>query len=388
MAIEYAPNCSYHYWCMGIMSPTATVPAPPLVLIKGTEFEPEKEIEFEDDEGHTGTATTKMSTYRSSARSSPSFTDKTRYKEGWEDLWYLLLGSADDKGAVRKVEKKDQTGVYDYTFAVNTSNPQDPLFCTLYNGFAKTEKDAFRYDDCLLNELEINFSNEEAMTYTPTFAANYPYFNQQNPARVIPKTTVFTKSAEVSIYIAPFRDSGYATEEEIIEAGAKYGCYIEGSLNVNNNAEDQPCSSDEFGTSTKVLGSREAEFSLTIPWTDKTKGLEYTFMGGSKDATKVTYENDYKTVWIVCESSPITVYETQTNTQTHEEELVEVKTDYNYKTIIKIPQINLTLADSPQSGSDSKQIELEGTIMENGTDSFIETVITTDLENLHIQTSS
>ena len=49
------------------------------------------EIEMQDDEGHMGTATTKMSSYRKTATASPSYTDRTRYKEGWEDIWYLLL---------------------------------------------------------------------------------------------------------------------------------------------------------------------------------------------------------------------------------------------------------------------------------------------------------
>lgn len=368
MSSEFAPPLTYHYWLLGINNPDMSEDADPLVLIKGTEFEPEKEIETADDEGHTGTATTKMATYRTKAYSNPKFTDKTRYKEGWEDIWFLLLGSADiNTGDVRKTAKVDEATVFDYTFAVNSAQPQNPYFCTLYNGFAKTEHDAYKYQDCLLNEFELKFSNEDAMTYTATFAANFPKFNQTNPARVMPRKTVFTKSSEVSVYIAPFREIGYTTLDQMKQYGHKYGCYIEGGISVKNNAETQPCSSDEFGTATKVLGNREAEFNLTLPWTDSTKKLEYIYMGGSENSTTVTSDNDVKTVWIVCESENIG------------------ETDYRYTTIIKIPEINLTLANSAQSGSDSKQLELEGTIMENGTDSFIETIITTDLEDLHIQ---
>ena len=372
---ELAPNLSYHYWLLGI-NPEPDVNGTNTVLVKGSEFEHGKEIEFQDDEGHTGTATTKMSSYRSKAYSAPSFTDKTRYKEGWEDMWMLLLGSDDEteQHAVRKVAKNDEPTVFDYTFKVNSANPQDPKFCTIYNGFAKTTHDAFLYENCLLNELEITFSNEEAMTYKPTFSANFPQFNQQNPARVLPKTSVFTKTSDVSIYIAPYREQGY-TEEEMLEFGVKYGCFIEGTLNVNNNVEDQPCAGDEFGTSTKVLGNREATFNLTLPWTSQTKKLEYQFMGGADDATKVVADNDYKTVWIILESDTIT----------KESEGQTVPTNYKYKTVIKIPEINMTVANSPQGGSDAKQLELEGNIMENGTDSFIETIITTDLPELHMQ---
>ena len=44
--------------------------------------------------------------------------------------------------------------------------------------------------------------------------------------------------------------------------------------------------------------------------------------------------------------------------------------------------------DSPQSGTDAKQIELEGNIQENGTDSFSECTIVTDLADLHIDDGS
>ena len=366
MAREVAPNLSYHYWGLGVIGKDLDGEADPLVMVRGSEFTPDKEIEMEDDEGHMGTATTIMSSYRTSASSSPSYIDKTRYKEGWEDAWYLLLGSDDGNGNVRKTQlaaaTDDNPAVNQFTFKVNVANPQDPVFATLHNGFAKTTNDAFKYEDCLLNEFEISGSNSEAPTYTNTFAANFPKFNQPNPARVYPSTSVFTKTDEVKIYIAP--KGTYATEEAL--AQYMYPCFIEYGLNVNNNVESEPCASDEFGTSTKVLGNREATFNVTVPWTEATKHLEYTYMGGAADATEVTSENDEKTVWIVFESGPIG------------------STEHNYKTIIKIPEIVLTNSDSAQSGSDAKQIELEGNIQENGTDSFIECVIITDLEDLHI----
>ena len=360
---KIAPNLSYHYWYLGIIGEGLETEADPLVLVRGSEFTPDKEITSEDDEGHTGTATTKMSTYRASATASPSYTDKTRYKGGWEDAWYLLLGSADpETGEIRKEEVDSTNGVYEYTFAVNSTNPQDPAFATLHNGFAKTEHDAFRYENCLLNEFEVSGSNKEAPTYTNTFASNFPKFNQQNPARVLPQFNIFTKPSEVAIYIAPKGEYTLTTIEQY-----KYPCFIEYSFNVNRNVETQPCSSDDFGTSTKVLGDLEAELSITLPWTEDTKHLEYTYMGGSANATEVTDENDEKTVWIVFTSGNIG------------------SSTYKYQTIIKIPEVVLTNADSPQSGSDAKQIELEGSIKENGSDSFIETIITTDLEDLHIQ---
>lgn len=361
---ELAPSLTYHYWGMGYDDSSKGMK----VLTRGTEFDHQKEITFEDDEGHMGTGTTKMSAYRATATAAPSWTDKTRYKEGWEDIWYLLLGSEDAVShKVRKSTVDGATGVFDYIFAQNATNPQDPLFCTVFNGFAKTTNDAFVYENCLLNEFELTGSNEEAPTYTVTFASNYPKFNQPNPARVFPKRTVFTKPSEVTLYIAP---QGEYTAETDLEQ-YKYPCFIEWSLNVNNNVETQPCSSDDFGTSTKVLGDREAEFSATVPWTEATKFLEYQFMGNDKNATNVSEENDIKTVWIVMKSAEILSAE-------------GTGTGKYYTTTIKIPEIVLTAGDSDQAGDEAKQIVLEGKIQENGTDSFIETEIRTDLANLNV----
>lgn len=367
MVREVAPNLSYHYWGLGVRGLELDEEASPMVLVRGSEFNHEREIEMEDDEGHMGTATTRMSSYRTKASANPSFTDKCRYKEGWEDMWLLLLGSAlGTSGHETDIRKTTlTTGVYQYDFKVNTEAPQDPYFATLYNGFAKTSDDAYKYEDALLSEFEVSGSNEDAPTYTSTFATNYPKFHQNNPARVFPTTTVFPKSADVKVYIAP---QGTYTESSIEQY--EYPCYLEWSFNVNNNIEAVPCSGDDFGESTKVLGNREGEVNITVPWTSATKHLEYEFQGNDANATEVSTENDVKTIWFIMENTTIG------------------STEYKYKTIIKIPQVVVTSALSEQSGSDAKQIELTGNIEENGADSFIECTIITDLENLHIDDTS
>ena len=364
MVREVAPNLSYHYWYLGVRGIELDEEADPLVLVRGSEFNHEREIEMEDDEGHMGTATTRMSSYRTKATANPSFTDKCRYKEGWEDIWLLLLGSArgteGHEDEIIKDETSTGSGIYNYTFKINVNAPQDPYFATLYNGFAKTTGDAYKYEDCLLSEFELSGSNEEAPTYTATFSSNYPKVNQTNPARVIPATTVFPKSADVSLYIAP------AGTSDANMTNYEYPCYLEWSIDVNNNLESVPCSGDSFGESTKVLGNREGTFSATIPWTSATKHLEKVFETGADDGTTVTSDNDVKKVWIVMENTTIGT------------------SQLKYKTVIKIPKVVITQAYSEQSGTDAKQIELEGNIEESGSESFIETVITTDLSDLHI----
>ena len=373
MVREVAPNLSYHYWFLGVRGVGLDEEPDPLVLVRGSEYNHEREITMEDDEGHMGTATTRMSSYRTSATANPSYTDKCRYKEGWEDIWLLLLGSDDGLGEHDIRKETVTTGVYKYTFKVNVDQPQDPYFASLLNGFAKTDDDAYLYENALLGEFECSGSNEEAPTYTATFSTNYPKVNQPNVARNIPAKTIFPKSADVRVYIAPQGNYQIDNPSGANYIGAyEYPCYLEWSFNVNNNLESVPCSGDAFGESTKVLGNREGTVSITVPWTNDTKHLEKVFEvgdDGSGGTTRdtVTTENDVKTIWFVMENTTIG------------------STAYKYKTIIKIPQVVITSAYSEQSGSDAKQIVLEGNIEESGISSFIETEIITDLEDLHIE---
>ena len=375
MVREVAPNLSYHYWGLGIRGLSLTEDADPLVLVRGSEFQHGREIETTDDEGHMGTATTKISTYRTKASASPSFTDKCRYKEGWEDMWLLLLGSDDgtnnhDIISSTNAGSTSNTTIKDYTFKVNVNSPQDPYFATLVNGFSKSSDDAYIYDDCLMSEFEISGTNEEAPTYTASFQSNYPKFNQDNPARIFPAKTVFHKSADVKVYIAPVGEyTNTGTSAGGIGSYA-YPCYTDWSVSVNNNNESDPCAGDDFGESTKLLGNREGTVSITLPYTSATKGLEATFEGGSSTATTVTAENDVKTIWIEMTGAKIG------------------DSNVNYKTLIKIPRVVMTSVTSEQSGSDAKSLSLEGNIEESGTASFIETTITTDLTALHIDNTT
>jgi len=365
MVREVAPNLSYHYWFLGIRGLELEEEADPQVLVRGSEYKHERKIESQDDEGHMGTATTKISTYRSKASADPSYTDMCRYKEGWEDIWLLLLGSAlgteGHETDIIKEETSSGSGIYNYTFKINVTSPQDPYFATLYNGFAKDpDGDTYKYEDCLLAEFELSGSNEDAPKYTATFSSNYPKVNQPNIARTFPAVTVFPKSSDVKIYIAP------ASTTDANMTNFEYPCYLDWSISVNNNLESVPCSGDDFGESTKVLGNREGTVKITVPWTSATRHLEKTFETGSADGTQVTSENDVKKIWIVMENGQIG------------------SSQLKYKTVIKIPKVVITSAYSEQSGSDAKQIEIEGNIEESGTASFIETVITTDLADLHI----
>lgn len=401
MSNEISPSLSYHYWMMCINNANSSVQNPS-VLIRGTDFDPQKEIGNEDDEGHTGTATTKISTYRSEATSNPSFKDRLRYKEGWEDILYLLTGSDDGAGNINKTKVAE--GVYKYIFSENPLRPQESAFATLINGFAKsyTDKndntkvlnDAYLYLDALLNTFKMSGSNTEAPTYEVEFVSDFPHFHQPNPARPLSPKANYPKSRAVRIFIAPQGD--YADLEAISDY--EFSCYEDWEANVNKNVEGKPCAGDEFGTSTKVTGVTEGDFSCNLPWNRKTRVLEYEFMGGNSDesTSTVTDEDVHKTVWIAMEGNKITRFsdnntvgegETVINTITENgNTMYEIETPYKYQTIFKIPDVVLTNVNSPQSGNEAKTLELASDIVSNGKDPFINVEVITGLSDLHIST--
>ena len=49
MVREVAPNLSYHYWYLGVRGQELEEEADPLVMVRGSEFNHEREIEMEDE---------------------------------------------------------------------------------------------------------------------------------------------------------------------------------------------------------------------------------------------------------------------------------------------------------------------------------------------------
>jgi hypothetical protein len=358
-----APNLSYHYWMLGIKPTGKTAVEDPIVMIRGSEFEPEKEIEHEDDIGHTGTATTKMDSYRKKATANPKFEDKARYGEGWEDYWYLLLGEASTpEPAIASATKAKK-----YTFQCDPEDPKELAFATLYNGYAKTIDDAYVYDNCLLNELELKFKNDEPLAITPSFASNYPKFNQNNPTRVMPTKKVMIQSGTTIFYYAPTD----VTLSDVNKASYAYPCFLEGSLKANNNIEAEPCGGDEFGADTKNMGEREIEGSLKLPWTEDTKWIETEYQSGANDGTAVSADTLRKQIMI---ESIGPLIETVGETPVH------------YLTRISIPEVTVTKCDSPQSGDEAKDLELEFKVNDTGLESILTVDMVTELTGLHIGT--
>jgi len=387
---DIAPNASFHYTKMGILSEElakdSTKYAKDLVSIRQTGFEDGNEIETETDEGHTGVSNLDMGSYRTTAESSPSWEDKFRYGEGLEDYFYLLLGT------YTKQAHATGTDVYDFHFEMPPDVDKELPLATIYNGFAKTQTDARVFNHALLNELEINFSADEAPTINPTFVSDYNNFNLLNPTRSFPTNSYFAKAVHTQVYVGAVG----ASAEEMLQV--PIDCFTEASITINHNAESQSCHADEFGKNTKIMGAREAEGSITMPWVDGTKLFEPEYEAFNKYGHVVSEEITHKQVWFRAYGGSIPRW-SNSNTIAEGEKIIEtntttvdgqevttytIDTGIPFECLIKCPVCELTNVESPKSGDEAKDLTMEFKILEKPEQSYLSVDMVTFLSDLHI----
>ena len=248
----------------------------------------------------------------------------------------------------------------------------DLPLATIYNGFGKNDpsdaqQDGRVWNNSMLNEYTMNFSNEDAPTQDLTFVSDYNNFNMTSPSRTYAEKTNFVKVDQVNIFIGEVG----ATEQQM--RANPVNCFIESSFTVNNNAETQSCVEDEFGKNSKFMGVRETTGSINMPWNDNTKLLEPEYEGADKLAHIVSTEITHKQIWYEMIGTKIVYNDTPT--------------DVPYSTLIKFPEAEVTSVTSPKSGSDAKDLTLEYKVLENPNTSFMTVDIVTDLSALRIDTT-
>ena len=375
---QVAPNASFHYWGFGVKDKSLDKEklATLSVCTRGLEFESGNEITTETDEGHTGASNLDMGSYRTIAESAPTWNDALRYGEGLEYMWYFLLGTVNPTGGTNTntftgkaytQEDIPVTGVYQYDYSFPPTNANELPFITIYNGFAKTEGDARIWNNAVLNEFELSGSNEEVPRITPTFVSDYNNFNLENPVRSYGAKTAFAKPKDVSIYFADVGESDVETN------GTSLSCVTEYSLTVNNNFEAQPCHDDEFGKNSKVMGVREFEGSITLPWTNASKLLEPYYEAGDKYGHIVDVEIPSKQIWFVFKTGEIMNEGAGTGVP--------------YTTIVRIAKCELTLVESTLSGDEAKELTIEFKPVEEASQSVMTVTVLTDLDELTIDST-
>ena len=391
---EIAPNASYHYTELGIKDEalTKTQLAQPLVGIRQTGFEDGNEIESETDEGHTGVANLDMGSFRKSAESSPNWEDGVRYGQGWEDYIYMILP---DKTIT---PHESVTGIFQHHYELDPTTDKDLPVATIYHGFSKTATDARIFNNAMMNEFELTLSDSDLPKVKTTFISDYNNVNIINPTRHLLKDhlarTVMAQHTHV--YIGAV---GSTVEEMLLNP---IDCFTEATLNINHNAESQSCHGDDFGVNTKTMGAREVTGSITMPWVERTKYFETEYECYNKYGHIVSTEITQKQIMYVMEGGDI-IRTSDSDTLATGEKLVKtvvtgegtedetttyfISTGVPFKTVIIVPVSEVTKVTSTKSGDEAKEITFEFKGIEQPEQSYMSVDITTDLEDVHIDST-
>jgi len=173
---------------------------------------------------------------------------------------------------------------------------------------------------------------------------------------------------QTSVYIGAVG----ATEVQMLET--PIDCFQEASFTVNHNAESQSCHADNFGENTKIMGARELEGSITMPWVDATKYFETEYEAYNKYGHVVSEYITQKQIWFVCEGGDIQVADGTDM----------VSSGIPYKLIWKIPVAEVTNVTSSKSGDEAKDLTFEFKGVEQAAQSYLTCDIVTDLPAPHI----
>ena len=373
----HAPNASYHHTALGIKGASLAKEklAQPLVSIRQTGFEDGNSIETETDEGHTGVSNIDMGSYRTKAESSPTWEDGLRYGQGFEDYFYLLLGS--DEIDTYNDGTNDVSGVYTHTFSMAANVTDNLPLATIYHGFQKTNTDGRVFNNAMLNELEVTFNSDNKPSIKPTFVSDYNIVNTINPTRTYLSDhlarTVMAQHTQV--YIGDLDATEIGTADTNMKA---IDCFTEASFTINNNAESQACHDDNFGENTKLMGAREVTGTITMPWHDATKYFETEYEAYEKYGHIVSELITQKQVWYKCSGGNIQVAGQNSNM---------VDSDVPFSALFKFSVVEVTNVTSTKSGNEAKSLTFEWKGIEQPSQSYMVAEFVTDLAACHIDTT-
>ena len=361
-------NESFHYWSIALKEKdeqTGEYPSLPVrggIMARGSAFEGEPSVEMSDWEGHTGSKSIVLASDRTSASAEPQWEQKAMFGEFFEDGWYMLLGSYENK----EVELDDDSKVYEWKFYQDLVNPTGLPIATIINGYGAVDNDAITYDNAKMSELEYEIS-DDGINLTYTFGSDAPILNQANPVRTVGQSLSKLGVQNIHIYIADFgTDLTELTEEQL--ATYDYGCVISSTNSFNTNLEDFLCLGTPFGKAMKDEGKFENDGELEIQWNEKSQHLIDKWYTGVNDGDVITEDNYFAEILI-----------TGTNRK-----LGELDSEDVYESFaMYLPKVEITKAWSDLSGDETKTINIEYNLVGNGTVSPVNIDILSQLEELH-----
>lgn len=362
-------NQSFHYWSIALKKKDETGAYPSLpvrggIMARGSAFEGEPNVETDDWEAHDGSKSIVIASDRTSASAEPQWEQKAMFGEFFEDGWYMLLGSYN-----KKTVALDGTGsgnVYEWKFYQDLINPTPLPVATIINGYGAVENDAITYDNAKMSELEYEIS-DDGINLTYTFGSDAPILNQANPVRTVGQSLSKLGVQNIHIYISDFGVGlNELTEEQL--ATYDYGCVVSSSNSFNTNLEDFLCLGTPFGKAMKDEGKFENDGELEIQWNEKSQHLIDKWYTGANDGDMVTENNYFAEILI-----------TGTNRKLGQVSGADVYESF----AMYLPKVEITKAWSDLSGDETKTIQVEYNLVNNGTVSPVNIDILSQLEDLH-----
>ena len=363
-------NQSFHYWSIALKEKdevTGEYPSVPVrggIMARGSAFEGEPNMETDDWEAHDGSKSIVLASDRTQVSAEPQWEQKAMFGEFFEDGWYMLLGSYE-----KKTVPLDGTGsgnVYEWKFYQDLVNPQELPLATIINGYSAVENDAVTYDNAKMSELEYEISND-GINLTYTFGSNAPILNQANPVRTVGQSLSKLGVQNIHIYIGDFGVGlNELTEQQL--AQYDYGCVVSSTNSFNTNLEDFLCLGTPFGKGIKDEGKFENDGELEIQWNPLSQHLIDKWYTGVNDGTTVTEDNYFAEILI-----------TGTNRKLGEVGGADVYESFS----MYLPKVEITNAWSDMSGDETKTINIEYQLVNNGSVSPVNIDIVSQLEDLH-----
>lgn len=360
-------NESFHFWSVALKSDPTSLPVRGGIMARGSAFEGEPNMETSEFEGHDGSKSIVIANDRTSVTAEPQWEQKAMFGEFFEDAWFMLLGSSDKQTVA--LDGSGSGNVYEWKFFQDLINPTELPVATIINGYSAVDNDAITYDNAKMSELQMEI-NDDGINMTYTFGSNAPLLNQRNPVRTVGESLSKLGTNNIKVYIADF-GTGLTDLTEVQLASYDYGCVVSSSNTFNTNLEDHMCLGTPFGKQLKDEGKFENDGSLEIQWNTESQKLIDKWYTGSANGTKVSEENCFMEILI-----------TGTNRLLGEVDETPVYESF----AMYLPKIEITKAWSDLSGDETKTIQIEYGLVNNGTVSPVNIDIVSKLADLHYGT--
>ena len=328
--------------------------ARPLVNILQKELYDSGKIETEEV-AQMGTGSLQHNKYRKPAVGGPSFTDKLRFCEGFEELLYGLSGNYKKEDYIKYGATIPK--VFKYIFDFHVSNADELPFFTIWQGSWYGEKDnvggkidtifpgdALCWNNAMLNTFELSTIQDDLPTINVEFVSDYVNHNFPSSARLLPKDLRMGEN------VTWYRSSVDATDEEMLNNPLT--CLTESNFSINNNIEPIICTGNDFRKTAKLPHKREIGGSLV---------LDDTFYNHNHNEHFVTKDMPHEQLWCKIESVG----------RIH-------GTDVPYSVLYKFLDVNI------DEYYDNDSIRINFSVNKNGLKSFMIIEVVTDLYALRI----